>query len=253
MSEFNFDKMQNIDIPDEWAEKTIQKAKSIKVINFSEHFRFTKIALIASVLFFLIATVFTFALEESNVGIDSTNETQNIKSTESSNSSVYALATEETQEETELNSVIAQTDSVTDDEIKTNNNHTSKETQPVATENDSDVDSDISQNGGQSSTEDNESDKYNYSVKAVIDNSKLKDSSEIYCKVYNSGMLVGSSDLFSEQHKAEIVEKNDTSTVFLYYPYKNNVVVNGTDPLYIFTFYNEYGVDVYTCAVSLNY
>lgn len=252
MSEFNFDKMRNLNIPDEWAEKTIKKANNIKIVKFSEHFRYTKVALIASLLFFLIATVFTFALEESNVGIVGTQETQSNNAKNPSNSSVYALETEETDEETEISSYnTAQTDSVEDDKIKTDNNMITDSTEPVESENETVFQPDTPQYGSELSTENTENVKENFSVKAIIDNNKLFDSSEIYCRMYNSGVLVGSSDLFSQQHKAEIVEKNDTSTVVKYYPYRNNAVVNGGDPLYILTFYNEYGVDVYTCAVSL--
>ena len=74
MSEFNFDKMRNLNIPDEWAENTIKTVNELKRPTKNKSVRPLRTAIYLSLLIVFIVMMLTFSLPQSNVGIDVVKE-----------------------------------------------------------------------------------------------------------------------------------------------------------------------------------
>lgn len=246
MSEFNFDKLRNLNIPDEWADKTIQKVKNKKQITIKNEFRITKLAIVVSAVLIFIFSVFTFCLPQSNE--DSVYLKQTKESTCSSGKNNQSLMFQHSTKEYEtIESITAkETESIPNDSYGNYDVEPTEEEQSGVSLNTPDGsssnNSDCSVNSS-SAEEETQYDEWveSYHFLNIFMLSDLKEDRKVYCKVYSDdeNRFLGDPNLFSDEHLNEYEFKNDTYCIYRYYPIQLGILTkNGSYTAY---YYNSDG------------
>ena len=258
MSEFKFDKMKNLDIPDEWAENTIKKANKMNKSEFIFDTRYVRIAAYMSMLVIVLIGVFTFSLPQSNVDIKCATEKTELTSLNNNNNSVV-MSQQSTDGELIVES-LSQSENETVNEIDNDTDTDNNGLEPNESVNNEDGSSNSNSfpsSGGKPNNkppqyEETQSETeywewlYSYHFRNIFMLEDLAEDRKVYCKIYSEdeGRFLGDPDLFSDEHLTEYEFINDTYCEYRYYPIHLGVLTkNG---VYTSYFYNSSGEIFYT-------
>lgn len=260
MSEFNFDKMRNLKIPDEWAESTINKANELRSKSVNAPAFPVRSVVYLCLLIVLIIGAFTFSLPQSNVGIDVLDNSYTLETCKNSNSKIEPSKENEDTETLAQSKIEETKESKTEETEKSDDDFAVEPTEKVS-DNETKPDSKPASKPATSKpaevetedvTEAIEQNKNDYFITMTLNNDTLTENGNIYCMTSCNGVNMGSNELKSPQHEVEIVEKTSSYTRVKYYPYRQNVVTKSGYNLYIFSFYNEDGLSVAEMGIYLD-
>ncbi len=263
MSEFHFEKMQNLDIPDEWAEKTILTATKLESTK-NRNIPYNRyVVSFASVVLVVVLSVVVFMLTRDNstvLSVDTNKESAIVQKNETKISSSIQ-STVETSHPTQV-----QTEEITEETCNEYIEETIFEEPPEVSESQNSNPSGSSNsgstskpNGSSSSSSNNykpvpppnyvetqpatdyEEWLYSYHFHNIFMLEDLAEDRKVYCKIYSEdeGRFLGDPDLFSDEHLTEYKFINDTYCEYRYYPIHIGVLTkNGVYKSY---FYNSRG------------
>lgn len=261
MSEFNFDKLKNYEAPDEWADKTIDSAKVLKV-QIIHRKRKVRIAILCICFIIFCMMSFTFCLQilgETIITPVNTEETTSTKKSPDSymDNIIYVEKTEnphtEAVETTEKETVTKTLETekptqqkVESSEIKSENNKKPttavKPTKKPSSQKPTTTVNKQPDNNSNTIIEPTETPiEYRVICSTNINKSALENSEKIYCRVYScdEDKYLGDDDIYSSEHIAEIYGENDIQYYIRYLPVKNGVIKENGE--YIISFYDENG------------
>lgn len=284
MSEFNFDKLKGIDIPDSWVSGALEVPKTSQTPPIIKRFPKT-LAFVATLVIVcsLSVTLFIFTQKDniqptsntttptSQTEANTTQEPHNTESNEdptnnsiSSESSEPTLEPEETQVE-KTESTQTQTEKPTSTQAqeetkkptqipsqKPTQKPSQKPTQkPTLPPNPTELPLAPDSPSEPAIEEPSEViNTYYISVMAEFPKSLVTDSGKIYCKVSDSsGRLLGNQNLYANEHLTEL--SFIPYACARYYPYRYNLITKSG--YYTFCFYNSDGVSVFNTTVYLTY
>ncbi len=268
MSEFNFDKLKNLDIPDKWVDDTInasvKKEKTpILFVNFKK-----LVPAVACLLVVCLVSLVPFILKADK-------EILPVDTTETQSTESVSLITPTTEKETSTEQKEISTEAT--QEIREDNIDNVTPTQPVFSEtrNDETV-SETSEptKSPTSATEEptepeeptlpdvivpsennpNDSAYPNYSAGdclVAISPSFLVGNRNVYCRIYNSDQeYIGDRNIFSDQHLASFYSGFGSVYYYLYSPQKAGIILEpGT---YTYSFYNDHTVPICKATVIVS-
>lgn len=290
MSEFNFDNMKNVDIPDSWVDGALNIPPENKTpIPFLKYSKI--IAFASSIVLVCSISVALFFITNSSVAVPSVKNTETECSTISQTNSQNVVNTEnvteknEQKDNTDATEVETETDSQAEEETiepTENQNPTEKEkpdsdvvkpdsgkpkptenkekpnkpTKPIPTEKPTESFT------GDSPPEDSPPDYEELSYISGFSNRRITAeihfsdfSSSVYCRIYDSkGHLVGDNDLYSSKREA-IQSDKISSESSEYFSYDYNVDNLGEileKGNYEVVFYNEIGYFLCTGFITIS-
>ncbi|MBQ8057422.1 MAG: hypothetical protein IJ275_03700 [Ruminococcus sp.] len=255
MSEFNFDKMRNLNIPDEWAENTIKTVNELKRPTKNKSVRPLRTAIYLSLLIVFIVMMLTFSLPQSNVGIDVVKESY---SDETKNKSGIVYKPTEIDEKSEslpfskteeTESRVEEESSNFDNDVEVKETEKVIETQEKPTRSPKPT---LPAVPTEDETKEPEKNNHDYYITITLNNDKLTGDGNIYCITTCNGVNTSGSELNSKEHEVEIVEHTKSTTTVRYYPYRQGVVKTSGYNLYVFSFCNEDGVNIAEMGIYLD-
>ncbi|MBQ7133139.1 MAG: hypothetical protein IJO20_01435 [Ruminococcus sp.] len=271
MSEFNFDKLSNLEIPEKWVDNTLSASSTSK--ESAPAFINIRKTMTAFACFLVVCLVgfslFTFKPDKNMLPVDTTP-------TQSTESSADINPTTEKENETvqkDTQTVTEATEKPNADraELKKPTENTSTATQPDEIVSETNEPENLPTDATQESTEPQEP-----SLPEVIfpDNGSPEDSSDpdysvgdclvgispgylvgngnIYCRIYNSNHeYIGDNNIFSDQHLAHFYSGFGSTYYYYYNPIKSGLVLE--PDTYTYSFYNEHNVPICRAKIVISY
>ncbi len=269
MKKVNFNSLDNIEIPDSWADKAVlilQHAPKKSPLMF---FRFSRalVAVTSLVLVCAVGLIVYFFTQSDSVtpmasqnNINMTDSLQETTCTDTNqsvtNSEVSKSTSEYNVDETIADNTSEPSEKSTESVTKPTQKPTQKPTSLPVTKptdiipTDSPSEPPLSPNPSEapSKAPSEDVDEFNIYVMAQFRKDLVLDDGKIYCRVYDSkGYLLGNKNLYVNSHLTEL--SFIPYGCAKYYPYRYNLITKSDR--YTFIFYNRAGETVYTTTSYL--
>lgn len=271
MSEFNFDKLSNLEIPEKWVDNTLNAPKipqkSTPVfINLKKPMTAVACLMVVCLVGF---SLFIFKPDKNILPVDTeaTQSTENsliispTMAQESTTKQNGIKAITEATEETHLNNTESkkpiENTSFSTEADETVNEPNKPEESPTAatpepTENVEPSAPDVIPPTDNSA---NDSSNPEYSVGdclVAISPGYLVGNGNIYCRIYNSNHeYIGDKNIFSDQHLARFYSGFGSTYYYYYNPIKAGLILE--PDTYTYSFYNEHTVPICKAKIVISY
>lgn len=271
MSDFNFDKLNNLEIPEKWVDNTLYASETSKksapaFINF----RKTMTAFACLIVVCLVGfTLFIFKPDKDILPIDTS-------STQSTESSLIISSTEAEESTTQQKDFENPTEAI--EETYASNTEHKKPTENISpeTNNDETISETNEPEENPTTSTDEPTKPEEPSVPDVVfpTTDSPEDSSDpeysvgdclvgispgylvgngnIYCRIYDSNnKYIGDRNIFSDQHLAHFYSGFGNTRYYYYNPIKAGITLEpGT---YTYSFYNEHTVPICNAKIVISY
>ena len=271
MSEFNFDKLSNLEIPEKWVENTLNaprnsRKSAIIFLNFRKPMTAAACLMVVCLVGF---TLFTFKPNKDILPVD-TNTPQSTESlsvisptiaqegtTEPKDTEAITEATEETyvnntesKNPTEYISSDTKADETVNEPTKSQENPTTSSQEPTESEEPS-----VPDIVYPTIATPNDSSEPEYSVGdciVSISPGYLVGNGKIYCRIYNSNHeYIGDKNICSDQHLAHFYSGFGSTYYYYYNPLKAGLILE--PDTYTYSFYNEHSVPICKAKIVISY